>query len=201
MEMQTREAKLDLICREGGEGSEMVVEGYFALYDDETQLAPNVREVIRAGAFDAALRDRDVLALYGHEHNSVLGRTSSGTLALRSDAKGLYGTVSLPNTTLGRDVYELVKRGDLKGCSFGFPPGEKKRAEVLPGGVVRYELLEMDLREVSITPIPAYPNSSIQARSAEAAALVAENLREKKDALKKRLEETHVKATENREGA
>lgn len=59
-------------------------------------------------------------ALYNHDPNYVLGRTSAGTLTLREDEKGLYFDVRAPDTQWGRDLYASVKRGDVNQCSFGF---------------------------------------------------------------------------------
>jgi len=71
------------------------------------------------GAFKASIARDDVVALFNHEADYVLGRTSNGTLRLEEDAKGLKISMDLPDTQFGRDMYELVKRGDVKQMSFG----------------------------------------------------------------------------------
>jgi HK97 family phage prohead protease len=84
-------------------------------------------ERVKKGSFRSVLqRGDDVLCL--HEHSTqrgVLGRTSSGTLQLRDGDDGLEFDVSLPDTTLGHDVEEMCRRGDLREMSYGFICGPK----------------------------------------------------------------------------
>src|SRR3954468_18912639 len=88
-----------------------VVEGYFALYENETELYDGIYEIITKGAFDKTLGN-DIRALWNHNTQYVLGRNKSGTLDLRIDDKGLFGVVNLPNTAYANDVFELIQRGD-----------------------------------------------------------------------------------------
>jgi uncharacterized protein len=76
------------------------------------------RERILSGAFD--LEDRDILVTVEHDNGALLGRTASGTARLEERKDGLYYSVDLPDTTAGRDVAELVERGDIRGNSFEF---------------------------------------------------------------------------------
>jgi HK97 family phage prohead protease len=78
-------------------------------------------EQIAPGAFRGILsKSPDVVFTYNHNADSILGRTTSGTLRLNEDSRGLGFELDLPDTTLGKDVYESVKRGDLNSCSFAF---------------------------------------------------------------------------------
>lgn len=136
------------------------LEGYAAVFGVETRIK-DFREVVMPGAFSGSL-GRDVLALVDHDPAKVLGRTRSGTLQLKEDAKGLRFSVSLPDTTLARDVLEMVKRGDVGGCSFGF--------QVAPGGESwqgkRRELRAVNLMEISIVSAwPAYRGTEVHARA------------------------------------
>ncbi|MGH9516362.1 MAG: HK97 family phage prohead protease [Terriglobales bacterium] len=117
-------------------------------------------EKIRAGAFASSLNE-DVVGLYDHNPANVLGRTAAGTLELREDSIGLEAKINLPPTQLGRDVYTLVKRGDLRGMSFGFNVTRDK----WNAAHTERELLEVDLHEVSVVTFPAYKQTSISARS------------------------------------
>ena len=98
---------------------ELIIEGYFALYEQETELWPGSFEILSKGSFDKTLSN-DIRALWNHNTQYVLGRSKTGSLELKADDKGLYGTIKLPATTYARDLYELVKRGDVDQCSFGF---------------------------------------------------------------------------------
>ncbi|MBN8727596.1 MAG: HK97 family phage prohead protease [Xanthomonadales bacterium] len=124
-------------------------------------------ETVRPGAFTRALAERgeSILALYDHERRSVLGRTGSGTLRLREDAQGLAFDLDLPDTTLGRDLAVLVKRGDVSGCSFAFRVHDGGDVWDFRDGVMHRELLSVDLSEITITPQPAYADTSVAVRS------------------------------------
>lgn len=138
--------------------------GYAAVFNSRSQDLGGFVEVIRPGAFARAL-DMDVRALWNHDSNHVLGRTKNGTLRLREDEHGLYMEVDLPDTAMGRDVHEMVRRGDVDQMSFAFSVnkgGEEWRKE--DGQQVR-ELLDVALYDVSPVTYPAYEATSVSARA------------------------------------
>ncbi len=135
--------------------------GYAALFNSETNLG-EFSEVIRPGAFVRTLSAptaANIRAIYEHDNRSLLGKVGSSTLRLREDEKGLAFELDLPDTTLGRDLAELVKRGDVSGCSFGFLPVRDTWLDNLR------ELRDVDLFEITITANPAYDATSVQVRS------------------------------------
>jgi uncharacterized protein len=94
-----------------------------------------------------------------------LGKVGAGTLRLWQDAKGLAFELNLPDTSIGRDLAVLVERGDVSGCSFGFiTPEGGDRWNTQADKPVR-ELRSVDLREITITPAPAYPDTTVARRS------------------------------------
>jgi uncharacterized protein len=147
-----------------------VLSGYAAVYNRFSlplrEGGTPFREVIRPGAFDRILNrqrgKQDVVALLNHDSNLILGRTSSGTLELSSDERGLKYTVIPPDTQVGRDTLELVRRRDLRGSSFAFAvdaKGEHWTSD--DGGTVR-EIRDVSLlADVSVVLTPAYPASSV----------------------------------------
>jgi uncharacterized protein len=97
------------------------IEGYAAVFNSMSEDLGGFREMICPGAFTRALeRGNDVLCLLDHDKKQLLGRTSSGTCKVMQDDRGLKFRCSMPNTRLGQDVMELIKRGDLSQCSFEF---------------------------------------------------------------------------------
>ena len=95
-----------------------------------------------------------------------LARTQSGTLKLDSRADGLHYTATLPDTTLGNDVRELLTRGDLTGAmSFGFfvtrDTWSKDRTERTVNAAT--------LVEVSLVQDAAYPQTTSSLRHVDAA--------------------------------
>ncbi|MCF5992499.1 HK97 family phage prohead protease, partial [Xanthomonas perforans] len=100
------------------EGRQLI--GLAAPFGTETRIA-DFRELIAPGAFTRTLAEnKDILALADHAPDKVLGRTKSGTLALRQTDKGLEYSLTLPDTSTGNDIRTLAKRGDLGGVSMGF---------------------------------------------------------------------------------
>lgn len=142
------------------------VSGYAALFNTETVIAGLFREQIAPGAFASAVTDDDVRALFNHDSNIVLGRTKSGTLTLREDSKGLYYDVVLPKTQAANDVRELIQRGDVSGSSFGFRVVEEKWQEPKTRADMAVRtILKAELFDVSPVTYPAYPTTSVSARS------------------------------------
>jgi uncharacterized protein len=173
------------ITRAEENDAENVIEGYFALYEQETELFKNTYEIISRGAFDNTIKN-DVRALWNHNTQFVLGRSKNGSLQLRADEKGLFGTIKLPKTQYAEDLYELVKRGDIDQASFGFNILDEDLEELSNGGY-RWRMKDIDLHEISVVTFPAYENTTVHARSKQIDQIETRKLQEKKDALSKRL--------------
>lgn len=142
--------------------------GYAAVFNSPTDIGGEWQEVIAPGAFTETLRSgQDVLALYSHELERLLGRRSAGTLRLSEDDKGLAVEIDLPDTTDGRDVGVLIERGDLKGMSFGFMVTKQEWDETV--SPPRRTIFAVDLREVTVTANPAYEDTEVGMRSLQEA--------------------------------
>lgn len=177
--------KFTITRAENDENNERTIEGYFALYEQETELFDGVYEIISNGAFDKTLNS-DVRALWNHNTQYVLGRSKNGSLSLKADDKGLFATIKLPNTQYANDLYELVQRGDIDQASFGFNINDEELEELASGGY-RWRLKEVDLHEISVVTFPAYENTTVQARSKQIEIIEQRKLQQKKDELSKRL--------------
>lgn len=150
------------------------LQGYAAIFDVPSQTLRGegdgpyemtFEEVVRPGAFARAIASaQDVRCLWNHGAEDVLGRTASGTLSLVEDATGLRFECRLPDTSLGRDVAELVRRGDVSQCSFAFAVVADRWSGNGASGYVR-ELLDVDLFDVGPVTYPAYLQTSVQVRS------------------------------------
>lgn len=140
------------------------LEGYAAVFGVVARIG-RFAETVLPGAFRATLASgRDVLALADHDPARLLARTSSGSLRLAEDTRGLHFELDLPDTSLGRDMLAMAERRDLGGMSFGFkvsPDG----GESWPTSSVR-ELRSVELIEISVVQaFPAYSQTSVSARS------------------------------------
>lgn len=162
----------DLTTRSSDDNG-MTVEGYAMLYDQPSVPMPFV-EYIDRGALDNVDLSK-VLLLYGHDLNSVLARSDAENLQLRADDKGLWFRATLPDTTLGRDTYTNVANGNLKGCSVGFKIGDDKWLQGNDGQVIHHIRSFDQLIEISITPIPAYTETSVDVQRSLEAFMKGEN--------------------------
>lgn len=148
------------------EDGNLYIEGYFAVFGSFYELWDGAFETIDPGAFDDTVGD-DVRALINHDTTLVLGRTTAGTLTLRVDERGLFGSVLVnQNDTDAMNVYARVQRGDVSQCSFGFDILEEKREERTDGSTV-WTLMKVKLYEVSVCTFPAYTETGVEARKAE----------------------------------
>lgn len=162
----------DLTTRSSDDNG-MTVEGYAMLYDQPSVPMPFV-EYIDRGALDNVDLSK-VLLLYGHDLNSVLARSDAENLQLRADDKGLWFRATLPDTTLGRDTYTNVANGNLKGCSVGFKIGDDKWLQGNDGKAIHHIRSFDQLIEISITPIPAYTETSVDVQRSLEAFMKGEN--------------------------
>lgn len=148
------------------EDGRLYIDGYFAVFNSEYWLWDDCFETIDPGAFSLET-DTDVRALTNHDTTLVLGRTTVGTLQLRVDDKGLWGTILINEKDQDAvNLYERVKRGDVSQCSFGFDILQEMR-EIREDGIVVYHLQRVKLWEVSVCTFPAYEETGVQARRAD----------------------------------
>lgn len=108
----------------------------------------------------------DTHLYYQHNPDDILANSKSGTMRLNVTNEGLHFRANLADTTLGKDVYTLLKRGDLTGMSFGFIA--KKDAWDMTTSPETRKILEIErLFEISIVSRPAYNDSVVSVRSSE----------------------------------
>jgi hypothetical protein len=140
--------------------------GYAAVFNAESEPLPFI-ETIRPGAFRRSLNSgREIRMFVNHNSDMVLGSTRSGTITLTEDERGLLVEGTLPDTTYGRDLSILMRRGDVHSMSFGF--SVPKGGDAWSGDGQTRELQEVVLHEVSVvTGFPAYPDTSATVRSSD----------------------------------
>ncbi|MGW6598612.1 HK97 family phage prohead protease [Streptomyces sp. NPDC055036] len=169
-EIQRRTAPLAVSLRSSGGVN--TISGYAIRFNELSHDLGGFRERISPSAWNPATARNDVLATFNHNVDNVLGRRSSGTLRLTADAQGVRYEIDIPNTRAGRDVAELINRGDVIGSSFTFRvnPGGQERASdddpetSLPVRVVT----SMTVYELGPVTNPAYPTTTVSARALEA---------------------------------
>lgn len=136
--------------------------GYVVQWNKESEtLWGEYVERFAPNAFSDSLKsNKDVRALFEHDHTKLLGRTSSGTLKLEEDSIGLRFELSPPDTQLGRDLLVSVERGDIGGMSFGFRTVKNEWDFSIEPNLRTVQ--QAELVEITVTSIPAYPDSSLE---------------------------------------
>lgn len=141
--------------------------GYASVFDSLSENLGGFREKIDRSAFRRTLEDEaaDVRALVNHDTAMVLGRRANGTLKLFTDDRGLKVGIAVPDTSYGRDLLELVRRGDVSQMSFGFVVAPNGDHWTTRDGERIRTVTDLQLVEVSVVAIPAYTDTSIALRS------------------------------------
>jgi len=109
----------------------------------------------------------DVVYNYGHVPHQVLARRNAGTLDVREDDSGVYVSLELPDTQLGRDVAVMVRRGDASGQSIEFTTARGGDEWAERGGKLARTVHRGGLPGVALVARPAYPQTTVAMRSLE----------------------------------
>lgn len=185
---QMRSTASEFKTREDGE--EKRIEGYFAVFNSNYQITDDMSESIAQGAFANTLSG-DVRALIDHETMFVLGRNQAGTLELREDAHGLWGSILInPNDGDAMNLYARVQRGDVNQCSFGFDILSEE-TDFRDDGSVHWTITEVKLYEVSVCTFPAYAETSVMARKSDKENLIKRESEKWKAEMRARLKEAN----------
>ncbi len=120
---------------------------------------------------------KDVVALFNHDQNMVLARTSSGTLKLNVTGNAMEYEFEAPNTTLGNDLLEMVRRGDVYQSSFAFVVDKEKWEENTGNKPKRIIRSIKKVYDVSPVTYPANPDTMVAKRSYEATKDIDEDLK------------------------
>lgn len=179
-EQRAVQSRFSIETRE--DGALPTIVGYAAVYEAETVIFDMFREKLRRGAFRRAVEDQqDVRALFNHNPDFLLGRVGAGTLRLYDDDHGLRVEIDPPNTPTGREVVELIRRGDIYGMSFGFIPTRVSWEQADESGLGLRVVEDVDLFDVSPVTYPAYEQTEVGIRSS-AEAVIQERTRQLRSA-------------------
>lgn len=172
----------EITYRAKKDSDKKIIQGYAVVFDSWTDISSwgeIWKECIRKGAFTQSLKENSILALYNHDFNNVLARKDVN-MKLVEDDKGLYFEIELPDTTQGNDLYELIDKGIVNQCSFSGYVRKNLWSEDNGGNVLR-EILEIDLIEITITPIPAYEVTEAEVKRSREIKSTKENKEDKLD--------------------
>lgn len=168
------------------DGNDLKIEGYFSVFNSNYEICPGATESVAPGAFSDTLGG-DIRALINHDTTLVLGRCKAGTLELKEDSHGLWGSIKInPNDQDAMNLYERVKRGDVDQCSFGFNIVEEE-TDFREDGSIHWTLKKVDLHEVSVCTFPAYEETAVSARKQDLAEIQKRKTEAWREKMKSRL--------------
>jgi HK97 family phage prohead protease len=140
----------------------MTFTGYASVFNSASEDLGGFIEYVAPGAFKRSLQSRnEIKLLWNHDTGEPLASLRGGTMQLVEDRTGLKVTATLPNTTRGRDVAELLRTKVIDSMSFGF---NVIRDSWSGDGKTR-TLESVRLSEVSIVSFPAYSSTTATVRS------------------------------------
>lgn len=143
------------------------MEGYAANFNVLSEDLGGFREILMPGCFKNAIAASDIRCLFNHDPNLILGRSSSGTLRVSEDEKGLRFECDPPETSYAKDLMVSMQRGDVNQCSFGFKVAEDGAtwAKDSAGMWIRSIYNVERLYDNSPVTYPAYTSTSCAVRS------------------------------------
>ena len=157
------------------EGSRKV-EGYAIVFNQQSrQLYDKASKKVFTETIDPRavtkmfLNDQDIKMLYNHSNDMLLARSTFGvgTLAYEIDDYGVKYSFEMPNTTVGNDVLELIRRGDVFGCSFAFTYAKDGVRDEKKDGQNLRTVVKMDsIHDFSIVVDPAYLGTYVVSKRA-----------------------------------
>ncbi|WP_449020868.1 phage major capsid protein [Prevotella jejuni] len=174
------------------------VEGYAVVFNSQSEDLGFYETINPSAITEDVLKRSDVFCLFNHDQDKVLARSKYGTgsLQLQLDEQGLKYTFTAPNTDLGDELLEYLRRGDIDSSSFAFTVSTDEGSEVWTTGTDgrQYrEILKIDeLHDVSPVWNPAYTSTSVSQRTLDK----LNQLREMQDEKEKEVQEETVEKTD-----
>jgi uncharacterized protein len=147
--------------------------GYAIVFNSRSEVLKegNVRfvEIIKPEAVVAPLAGKpDIRALIDHDTAKVIGRTTSGTLKYKVDARGVYVEIAPPDTSYARDLVAVLERRDVTGMSFGFSVAAGGDSWDVSGEIpIRSVHKIAHITEFSAVGFPAYTDTEASVRSVD----------------------------------
>lgn len=148
------------------------VEGYAIVFNSQSEDL-GFREVITPSAVtEDTINTSNVFCLFNHNPDKVLARCryGEGSLSLSIDEKGLKYSFQAPNTELGNELIEHIRRGEIDGSSFAFIVSSEEGSEVWENinGTTHRTINKIECL-VDVSPVwqPAYSATSVNARAKE----------------------------------
>jgi hypothetical protein len=145
--------------------NKMIIEGRAVVFDDANVLFEydgiEYKEIIAKGAFDDTDISKCFLKFNHSDTVMPMARVKNKTLNIEVRDDGVYITAEIANTQAGKDLFELVKRGDIDKMSFAFITGEEEYDANTHTWTIKSV---KTLYDVAAVNVPAYDNTTLYAR-------------------------------------
>lgn len=192
--IEIREDLEEVELRATDDGKE-VITGYAIVFNRESQDLGGFKEIILPSAVDG-VRWSDTIATFNHNADNILGRVPK-TMTLTVDERGVKVEIVPPDTTVGRDVMELIRRRDVKGMSFTFrikKNGDKWEQPKGDKGPYLRTISAFDIiPELGPVAMPAYPSTNVSVAKRALSMLMDEKERQESDQIERENELKKIK--------
>ncbi len=171
IEVRSEVSDLHIEVRDGKQTPSRTIVGYAAKFERWSEpIMGWFKEQIARDAFSET-DVTDVIMCFNHDVNAILARSTSGTLRLSTDEVGLRFEFEAPQTSLGNDILELVRRGDISKCSFKFTVDKDSWRYADKENKLEYDERTVEhisrLYDVSLVVYPAYTDTEASVRELE----------------------------------
>ena len=184
--IEIREDLEEVELRATDDGKE-VITGYAIVFNRESQDLGGFKEIILPSAVDG-VRWSETIATFNHNADNILGRVPK-TMTLTVDERGVKVEIVPPDTTVGRDVMELIRRRDVKGMSFTFrikKNGDKWEQPKGDKGPYLRTISAFDIiPELGPVAMPAYPSTNVSVAKRALSMLMDEKERQESDQIER----------------
>lgn len=183
--------------------NDMSVEGYALKFNKRTLIGSK-----EYGFYEEIDRDalkntemNDVILNFNHDDNAILSRTTNGSLRLFIDDIGLKIKAKIVDTSIGKDVYKLIKSKLINKMSFATIIDESQWIEKDNEVPIRIIKSMQRLFDVSAVTFPAYDDTEILSLRMKGDNSIIEKISKKElnneSIIKKQLEEIKKIEKEN----
>lgn len=177
--------------RAGGDSRK--IEGRSIVFNSLSQDFGGWKEEISPDAIsDEIINASDILFLLNHsDSRGILGRKRKGSGSLSTEIRedGVYFSFDAPQTSLGDELLEYLRRGDITQCSFAFTVDDDDWKEQEDGTYIRTIKKFHKIYDMSAVYTPAYTDTEVKcARFAEIKAQEAEEAKRKMEEMERQKE-------------
>ena len=164
--------KVEIRCELRSENGGRHISGKAISFDTQSNDIGFI-EILHRGCISQELIDSsNIVFLYNHDYNQVIARANKGKGTLNIDLRddGVYFDLEVPNTTMGNDLLENIRLGNITQCSFGFNYAKEEGAykDEKIGDVWYRNVYKIgELYDLSAVTYPAYDDTYVNARMQE----------------------------------